>query len=89
MRAIDGFTRMVIEDAAERLEAADVEHLERARGAAERMASLIDDLLALSRASRADLLRRDVDVGALVQSVAEEFREAEPERCVFSPSPRA
>ena len=82
LRAIDGFTQMVIEDASERLDATDVEHLERARGAAQRMASLIDDLLALSRATRVDLQRRNVDLSALVDSVAEELREAEPERCV-------
>jgi PAS domain S-box-containing protein len=82
LRAIDGFTQMVIEDAGERLEAADLEHLGRARGAAQRMASLIDDLLVLSRASRTDLVRRGVDLSALAEEVAAELREAEPERSV-------
>ena len=46
LRAIDGFSAMVIEDAAEKLGPADLEHLQRVRGAAQRMAVLIDDLLA-------------------------------------------
>jgi PAS domain S-box-containing protein len=82
LRAIDGFTQMVIEDAADRLEPADVEHLGRARGAAQRMAALIDDLLVLSRASRTDLVLQGVDLSALAEEVAAELREAEPERRV-------
>jgi signal transduction histidine kinase len=62
LRAIDGFSAMVIEDAADKLGEDDLEHLRRVRGAAQRMASLIDDLLGLSRASRQDLLREDVDL---------------------------
>ena len=82
LRAIDGFTEMVIEDAAERLEEDDLQHLQRARAAAQRMASLIDDLLVLSRASSTDLVLEDVDVSALVESVVDELREAEPDRHV-------
>jgi PAS domain S-box-containing protein len=82
LRAIDGFTEMVIEDAIERLEEDDVQHLQRARAAAQRMASLIDDLLVLSRASSTDLDLEDVDVSALAESVVDELREAEPDRRV-------
>jgi signal transduction histidine kinase len=46
------------------------------------MASLIDDLLGLSRTSRQDLLRQNVDLSAMATAVIEELREAEPERHV-------
>ena len=41
---------------------------------ARRMATLIDDLLGLSRISRQDLLRRTVGVSAVVGEVAAELR---------------
>ncbi|HET6496528.1 MAG TPA: PAS domain S-box protein [Thermoleophilia bacterium] len=82
LRAIDGFSAMLAEDAAEKLSEADLERLERVREAAQRMAALIDDLLGLSRASRQDLLRREVDVSAMASSILEELRETAPERSV-------
>ena len=60
----------------------EIGHLQRVRDAAQRMASLIDDLLALSRATQADLAREQVDVSALAQTIVEELREAEPARTV-------
>ena len=88
LRAIGGFTQMVLDDAAERLEPDDVEHLQRARAAAQRMAALMDDLLGLSRVARRDLARRDVDLSALAGEVFAELRAAEPGRrvdCVVAP----
>jgi signal transduction histidine kinase len=82
LRAIDGFSLMVVEDAADRLSPEDVEHLQRVRDAAQRMAVLIDGLLELSRASRKGLLRENVDLSAMATSVLEELREAQPDRHV-------
>ena len=64
LRAIDGFSLIVAEDAAERLEPADEEHLQRVRAAAQRMGLLIDHLLALSRSSHEDLVYEKVDLSA-------------------------
>jgi light-regulated signal transduction histidine kinase (bacteriophytochrome) len=82
LRAIDGFSQMVIEDAAERLDADDVEHLRHVRTAAQRMAVLIDHLLGLSRASRQTMSLGEVDVSATAREVLAELREAQPERQV-------
>lgn len=82
LRAIDGFSAMVMEDAAEKLTAGDVAHLRRVREAAQRMGRLIDDLLGLSRMSRRDLVRSMVDVSALAAEVGEELAEEEPARQV-------
>jgi len=92
LRAIDGFSQMVIEDAAGKLGEADVEHLQRVRAGAQRMAELIDELLGLSRVSRQDVHVEDVDVSALATSVLDELREAEPGRqvvAVVAPGMRA
>ena len=82
LRAIDGFSAMVTEDAGDRLSADDLEHLARVREAAQHMGQLIDDLLGLSRVARRDLLRTTVDVSALAADVAEELRREAPGRTV-------
>ncbi|MEI6451705.1 MAG: ATP-binding protein, partial [Actinomycetes bacterium] len=82
LRAIDGFSKIVIDDAAERLTPEEVEHLERVRAAAQRMAQMIDDLMGLSKVTRRPLLRREVDVSATAREVAEELRAAQPRRRV-------
>jgi len=84
LRAIDGFSQMVVEDAADRLDEADAEHLQRVRAAAQRMAVLIDQLMALARSSRQDLRIEQVDVSELAESVIRELRVPEPERAVDS-----
>jgi len=82
LRAIDGFSQMVIEDTVGRLDAADEEHLQHVRAAAQRMGVLIDDLLALSRSARQDLLRKSVDLSAMAASVIADLRSAAPGRRV-------
>jgi light-regulated signal transduction histidine kinase (bacteriophytochrome) len=92
LRAIDGFSEMVIEDAAGRLDGDDLEHLRRVRAAAQRMALLMDELLALSRATRGKLLVESVDVSAVAAAVIGELREREPARdveTVVAPGMRA
>jgi PAS domain S-box-containing protein len=80
LRTIDGFSAMVVADAGHLLAGEDLEHLQRVRVAAQRMARLIDDLLGLSRLSRGDLLRDDVDVSAMALSILKELQEAQPAR---------
>ena len=82
LRAIDGFSEMVLEDARDRLSSEDVEHLERARAAAQRMASLIDALLSLSRATRTPLVIADIDLSALATAVLDDLRTQDPTRRV-------
>ena len=73
LRAIEAFGRFVLEDYGDRLDEQGREYLERLAAASIRMQRLIDDLLALSRASRHSRPSR-VDVGRLVREVAEWMR---------------
>ena len=82
LRAIDGFSQMVIEDADGRLTAEDADHLQRVRVAAQRLGLLMDELLDLSRASREELFVEDIDVSSLATDVVKELHEAQPERSV-------
>jgi PAS domain S-box-containing protein len=80
LRAIDGFGHALLEDYADRLDEAGRDHLARIRAATKRMASLIDDLLSLSRISRVDVRRQKLDISELARSIASELRSAYPER---------
>jgi len=73
LRAIEAFGRFVLEDCGDRLDERGREYLERLAAASVRMQRLIDDLLALSRASRHSRPSR-VDVGRLVGEVVEWMR---------------
>jgi DNA-binding response OmpR family regulator len=82
LRAIDGFSRALMEDCAEKLDAGELNCLNRVRGAAQRMAELIDDMLQLSRVTRAELNRKTIDVSALAWDVAADLQRQEPDRKV-------
>lgn len=88
LRAIDGFSQALREDEGERLSPGGLRLLGRLQAAATRMGQLIDDLLQLSRVTRADVRREPVDLSALAASVAEQLRQQEPGREVaFSVQP--
>ncbi len=82
LRAIDGFSKALVEDCAARLDDDGHHYLGRIRAATQRMGMLIDALLALSRLSRSDLHRTGVDVSELARSIAMELLATAPERPV-------
>jgi light-regulated signal transduction histidine kinase (bacteriophytochrome) len=82
LRGIDGFSQALVEDEAERLSDEGRKYLQRIRGAAQRMGELIDDLLRLSRVSRSDFRRDEIDLSALAETVVGELRRAHPDRSV-------
>jgi two-component system NtrC family sensor kinase len=82
LRSIDGFSQALIEDYGDRLDETAKNYLQRIRAAAQRMAALIDDMLLLSRISRAQVNRERVDISSLAHTVAEELKNENPERVV-------
>ena len=80
LRAVDGFSQALMEDEGKRISEDGHEHLRRLRAAANRMGQLIDDLLRLSRLTRAELRREPVDLSVLAREVADGLRKGEPER---------
>ena len=58
------------------------DYLGRVRNSAQKMGSLIDDLLKLSRIGRAPIKRIRMDMSGLAQSVVEGLRQVVPERRV-------
>jgi PAS domain S-box-containing protein len=82
LRAIDGFSRVLLEDHAERLDAEARAFLDRVRRAVQRMGTLIDDLLQLSRVTRTEIRATTVDLTRLAGEIVAELRAATPERLV-------
>lgn len=82
LRSIDGFSRALLEDCKDKLDERGRDYLARVCRSAERMGLLIDDLLSLSRVTRADLNRDRVDLSALVRTIAEELQRTAPGRAV-------
>ncbi len=83
LRAIDGFSKALLEDyPGKTLDERGMHYLERVRVGTKRMASLIDDLLNLSRVTRSSLQRRETDVTAIAEAAAAELARRHPERQV-------
>ena len=83
LRGIDGFSRTLLEDyEGKTLDAQGSHYLRRVRANTKRMAELIDDLLALSRLTRADLVRSRVDVTTMARTIAAELAARDPARQV-------
>jgi PAS domain S-box-containing protein len=80
LRGIDGFSQALLEDYAERLDDTARNYLQRVRSATQRMGVLIDDLLTLSRVTRAEMHREPIDLSQLAGSIAVEFSAAQPSR---------
>jgi PAS domain S-box-containing protein len=80
LRGIDGFSQALLEDYSGRLDDTGKQYLERVRLGAQRMASLIDDLLELSRITRAEIQRQHVDLSEMARSVIHEISRQDPSR---------
>ena len=82
LRTIDGFSVALEEDYADAVDDVGRDYIARVRTGVQRMGQLIDALLQLSRITRAEIVREDVDLSALVSSVAETVREENPGRAM-------
>ncbi len=82
LRAIDGFSIALLEDYGDKFDAAGQNYLQRVRAGSQRMANLIDDLLNLSRITRLQINREEVDLSKLAFEITERLRESRPERQV-------
>jgi signal transduction histidine kinase len=82
LRAINGFSSALLEESGDALGGEARRQLNRIISGADRMAQLIDALLALSRLTRTEVLRESVDLTALARSVLDQYRASDPDRMV-------
>ena len=82
LRAIDGFSRIVLGDYAGQLDPEARRLLGHVRDESLHMTQLIEALLGLSRMSRVEMRRELVDLSSLAAMVLETLRQTQPERQV-------
>ena len=80
LRSVDGISVALEEDYGEQLTPEARDFLRRIRAGVQKMGQLIDALLQLSRITRAELTREDIDVTALAEEVAADLRQQNPTR---------
>ncbi len=80
LRVIEGFTKIVKEDYGALLDRVGNDHLDRVLGAAARMNSMIDALVALSKLSTQPLALQPVNLSQLAGYVVDDLRRAAPTR---------
>jgi PAS domain S-box-containing protein len=84
LRAVLGYSAMLVSDAGEHLAPESRRYLERIELNTRRMAQLIDDLLALSRVSRAGQERVPVDVSSIASHFLDELASGDAKRHVVT-----
>jgi light-regulated signal transduction histidine kinase (bacteriophytochrome) len=82
LRGIDGWSQALLEDYRDQLDEQGQQYIDRVRSETQRMGYLIDDMLKLSRLTRAEMFKKQVDLSALAQTIAQRLQETEPLRKV-------
>jgi PAS domain S-box-containing protein len=80
LRAIDGFSAALFDDYYEILNQDGKDNLKRIRKNAQRMATLIDDLLELSRVTRHEFRKEPISLSLLAQDVIQKYKYLNPDR---------
>jgi signal transduction histidine kinase len=83
LRTIDGFSLALLEDFSDKLNEEGRDYIGRVRNGVQRMGTLIDALLQLSRVTRTEVQRERVDLSQLATLVFNELHAANPERDVL------
>ena len=73
LRAIDGFSRLLVEEHSEELSATSLRYLQRIRHNASNMGTLIDDLLAFSRLNREALNKTECSVEEIARECVQDL----------------
>lgn len=82
LRAINGFSKIILEDYGQRFDGEAADYFDRICYNVTRMEQLINDLLSLSRVARAEICRNPVNLTTLAQEIIGELSAAEPARNV-------
>ncbi|QOY61766.1 CHASE domain-containing protein [Lysobacter sp. H21R4] len=80
LRAIDGFSRVLVERYGDAMDESGRDYLGRVRSAAGRMGELIDALLKMSRVGRGALKTEAVDLSRMAREIIDDLRAGDPER---------
>jgi len=82
LRSIDGFSLLLMQDYANKLDDEGKDYINRVRKSAQQMGLLIDDMLSLSHVNRGELNREEHDLSKMAWSSIRKLQEYEPNRNV-------
>jgi light-regulated signal transduction histidine kinase (bacteriophytochrome) len=82
LRAIDAFSQALLEDYGDVIDPHGQDYLRRVRLNAGRMSQLIDDLLQLSRLTRAEMHYEPIDLTGMARAISTDLQRTEPTRAV-------
>lgn len=82
LRSVFGFSQVLLEDYSDKLDEEGKDALQRIQAATLKMGQIIDDMLNLSRVSRAEMKREQVDLSEIARNIADELGKTQPERQV-------
>ena len=82
LRAIKGFSQILLKDFSANLNEEGMDFLQRISQAASQMSELIESLLSLSRLTRGELNRENIDLSQLAQDILEKMQSQEPDHRV-------
>jgi signal transduction histidine kinase len=82
LRTLDGFSEVLVMEFGDKLGETGKDYLDRIRKASHKMSQLIDDILKLSRISRAEIHQEQVDLSDLAKSITGELKIGQPQRQV-------
>lgn len=80
LNVIDGFSQLLLEDYKAKLDPEIINYLSKIRSSTNKMRTLIDDMLTLSRISRAELQIENINLSDMVESIFRYLQESQPER---------
>lgn len=80
LRGIDGFSQALMARYSEQLDDKGKHYISRIRVGTQRMGELIDDMLTLSRVTRTEMRRKEVDLSAIANEMITELQQLEPAR---------
>jgi light-regulated signal transduction histidine kinase (bacteriophytochrome) len=82
LRAIEGFSQILLEEYGEKLDYEARHYLDRITSGTRTMSDLINDLLRLSRISRAIMNEEAINLTSKAERIADELRKLDPDRNV-------
>jgi signal transduction histidine kinase len=82
LRGISAYSQILLDEYRDMLDGDGQSYIDRIQAAVQRMSDLIDDMLQLSRVSRLELHRQQVNLSDLAREVLDELRTGETERTV-------
>lgn len=82
LRALDGFSKALLDEYSAKLDEQGCHYLQRVRTTAQKMSTLIDDLLDLSRVTRGPLRKQVINLTEVARGILSEFQRKDSERSV-------